>query len=137
MFGQPEDRAIVRGVIEIAHSLGKTVTADGVETVEQVDLLRHMKCDLLQGWYFSKACAVGRLSEVLQTMPKIGPARQGSRSESGISLTTNPAKSRFRRLSPSLLFHRALFGRSVVIFHGPGLLRHARQLVQAKPIYLG
>ncbi|HWW48449.1 MAG TPA: EAL domain-containing protein [Xanthobacteraceae bacterium] len=49
MFGQPEDRAIVRGVIEIAHSLGKTVTADGVETVEQVDLLRHMKCDLLQG----------------------------------------------------------------------------------------
>lgn len=71
MVASPEDRAIVQGVIEIAHSLGKVVTAEGVETVEQVALLRRMKCDFLQGWYFSKACPVDRLVEVLQSMPSI------------------------------------------------------------------
>jgi EAL domain-containing protein (putative c-di-GMP-specific phosphodiesterase class I) len=67
----PEDRAIVRGIIEIAHSLGKVVTAEGVETMEQINFLRRMKCDLLQGWHFSKACAADKLAEVLQTMPKL------------------------------------------------------------------
>lgn len=67
----PEDRAIVRGVIQIAHSLGKTVTAEGVETIEQIDLLSDMKCDHLQGWYFSPACEVRELPEVLAMMPKL------------------------------------------------------------------
>lgn len=71
MVASPEDRAIVRGVIEIAHSLGKVVTAEGVETVEQVNLLRRMKCDMLQGWYFSKACPVNDLAAVLPMMPKV------------------------------------------------------------------
>lgn len=72
----PEDRAIVRGIIEIAHSLGKVVTAEGVEIMEQVSLLRRMKCDLLQGWCFGEACAADKLVEVLQTMPKIRKPRR-------------------------------------------------------------
>lgn len=72
----PEDRAIVRGIIEIAHSLGKVVTAEGVETLEQINLLLRMKCDLLQGWHFSKACAADKLVEVLQTMPKMRKPRR-------------------------------------------------------------
>lgn len=75
MAASPEDRAIVRGVIDIAHSLGKVVTAEGVETVDQVNLLRRMKCDLLQGWYFSKACSVADLGDTLATMPKLGSRR--------------------------------------------------------------
>ena len=71
MVAAREDQAIVRGIIEIAHSLGKVVTAEGVETVEQVKLLRRMKCDLLQGWYFSKACTVGQLAQIVTTMPRI------------------------------------------------------------------
>jgi diguanylate cyclase (GGDEF)-like protein/PAS domain S-box-containing protein len=67
----PEDRAIVRGVIQIAHSLGKTVTAEGVETIEQINLLSDMKCDHLQGWYFSAACEVRDLPEVLATLPRL------------------------------------------------------------------
>ncbi|MGV1795277.1 putative bifunctional diguanylate cyclase/phosphodiesterase [Rhizobium sp. A37_96] len=71
MVASPEDRAIVRGVIDIAHSMRKVVTAEGVETVEQVNLLRRMNCDLLQGWYFSKALPVQDLIETFQSMPKV------------------------------------------------------------------
>ncbi len=72
MVTSPEDRAIVRGVIEIAHSLGKLVTAEGVETVDQVDLLLQMDCDHLQGWYFSKATPPAGLLKVFETMPSAG-----------------------------------------------------------------
>lgn len=68
----PEDQAIVSGVIAIAHSLGKTVTAEGVETADQLRLLLAMKCDLLQGWYFSKASPVEALPATLAAMPPIG-----------------------------------------------------------------
>lgn len=71
MVASPEDRAIVRGVIDIAHSLGKVVTAEGVETVDQVNLLHRMKCDLLQGWYFSKARPIEELAAVLSKMPEL------------------------------------------------------------------
>lgn len=71
MVASREDSAIVRGVIDIAHSLGKVVTAEGVETVEQAGRLRTMGCDLLQGWYFSKACHVADLSAVLAAMPQL------------------------------------------------------------------
>lgn len=66
-----EDQAIIRGVIDIAHSLGKTVTAEGVETMEQVELLTEMKCDHLQGWYFSTACPPGHLPRLIGSMRAI------------------------------------------------------------------
>ena len=65
-----EDLAIVRGVIDIAHSMNKLVTAEGVETGEQVDLLRELGCDYLQGWYFAKATNSERLPFVLATLPR-------------------------------------------------------------------
>ena len=49
-----EDEVLLRGVIEIAHGLNLSVTAEGVETVEQAALLEHLGCDLAQGQYFSK-----------------------------------------------------------------------------------
>lgn len=64
-----EDQAIVRGVIDIAHNLSVAVTAEGVETVEQVELLTDLGCDMLQGWYFGKACEAGRLPALLSALP--------------------------------------------------------------------
>lgn len=71
MVDSSEDRAIVRGIVDIAHSLGKLVTAEGVETVEQVDLLLQMNCDHLQGWYFGKACPPKALPKVIELMPPL------------------------------------------------------------------
>jgi EAL domain-containing protein (putative c-di-GMP-specific phosphodiesterase class I) len=43
-------RLIVQSVIELAHALGLTATAEGVETIEQLRLVRELGCDLVQGY---------------------------------------------------------------------------------------
>lgn len=48
------DLSLVKATISMAHSLGLTVVAEGVETKEQVALLTELNCDYLQGYYFSK-----------------------------------------------------------------------------------
>ncbi|WP_300974636.1 EAL domain-containing protein [Sphingomonas sp. LHG3406-1] len=45
-----DDQVIVRSVIELAHGLGLQVTAEGVETVDQLTALRALGCDLVQGY---------------------------------------------------------------------------------------
>jgi diguanylate cyclase (GGDEF)-like protein/PAS domain S-box-containing protein len=49
-----EQRQLVQAIIEIGHSLGMNVTAEGVETSAHIDLLRDMNCDLLQGYALAK-----------------------------------------------------------------------------------
>lgn len=48
------DSELVNTIIAMAHSLGLTVVAEGVETKEQLALLADLGCDLVQGYYFSK-----------------------------------------------------------------------------------
>jgi diguanylate cyclase (GGDEF)-like protein len=50
----PADRAIVGSMIHLAHSLGLTAVAEGVEQPEQLDALRALGCDLAQGFYWSR-----------------------------------------------------------------------------------
>ncbi|NOZ41624.1 MAG: EAL domain-containing protein [Alphaproteobacteria bacterium] len=49
-----EGRAITGAIINLGQSIGLTVVAEGVETIEQAKILREMKCDILQGYLFSK-----------------------------------------------------------------------------------
>lgn len=51
------DRKIVRGIIDLAHSLGLIVTAEGIESDEQMALLEGMGCDRIQGYLISKPLA--------------------------------------------------------------------------------
>lgn len=50
----PDDRAIVSAIIDMAHNLGLVTIAEGVETAEQLAFLRLHGCNEVQGYYFSK-----------------------------------------------------------------------------------
>ncbi|WP_161861648.1 sensor domain-containing protein [Algicella marina] len=50
----PENLTLVRSMIEIGHSLGVRVVAEGVETAEHVRLLADSRCDILQGYHFAR-----------------------------------------------------------------------------------
>ena len=55
--GVPEDRndtAIVRATIDLAKDMEMTVIAEGAETAAQVEFLRALRCDQVQGYYFSE-----------------------------------------------------------------------------------
>lgn len=47
-------RLIIQSIIELAHGLGLTAIAEGVETVEQLRLLRDLGCDIAQGYLISQ-----------------------------------------------------------------------------------
>jgi diguanylate cyclase (GGDEF)-like protein len=61
-----EDRAITEAIIAMGKSLGLNVVAEGVETVHQLDFLRHKDCDEMQGFYFSKPVAPDDLAQLLR-----------------------------------------------------------------------
>jgi EAL domain-containing protein (putative c-di-GMP-specific phosphodiesterase class I) len=48
------DRAIVKAVIEMAHSFGMHTVAEGVEDASTLETLNALGCDLIQGYYYSK-----------------------------------------------------------------------------------
>ena len=54
MRNSDRDRIMVRKTIEMGHELGMSVIAEGVETGEQLDLLRQYGCDKVQGFFFSR-----------------------------------------------------------------------------------
>lgn len=59
------DRCIVKSCIELAHVLGMTVVAEGVERSEEFELLAEWGCDIIQGYYFSKPLTVEAMQPLL------------------------------------------------------------------------
>jgi len=53
----PEDQEIIRAIITLAHSLDLHVVAEGVETLAQMEILRGMGCDELQGYFIARPMA--------------------------------------------------------------------------------
>ena len=54
MADNKDDQAVVHSTIELAHNLGLTVVAEGVETQAALDLLVQLGCDTVQGFFVSK-----------------------------------------------------------------------------------
>jgi EAL domain-containing protein (putative c-di-GMP-specific phosphodiesterase class I) len=49
-----ETSEIVRIIIMLAHNLGLKVVAEGAETAEQVSVLKQLKCEFVQGYFFAR-----------------------------------------------------------------------------------
>ncbi|MFQ3230313.1 EAL domain-containing protein [Reinekea sp.] len=62
-----DDQKIVRSTIEMAHHLGLTTIAEGVENNQSISLLKSMNCDAIQGYYLSKPIASDELTNWLAT----------------------------------------------------------------------
>ncbi|MFI1095202.1 putative bifunctional diguanylate cyclase/phosphodiesterase [Streptomyces sp. NPDC020917] len=61
----PADETIVEALVELAHRLGLTVTAECVESAEQAERLRRIGCDTGQGWLWSRPVAAAAISDLL------------------------------------------------------------------------
>ncbi|WP_189948839.1 putative bifunctional diguanylate cyclase/phosphodiesterase [Streptomyces alanosinicus] len=61
----PADEVVVEAMIQLAHRLGITVTAECVETSAQATRLRRIGCDTGQGWLYSRPVSPDRISELL------------------------------------------------------------------------
>ncbi|RFU85440.1 EAL domain-containing protein [Streptomyces triticagri] len=59
------DETIVEAMVQLAHRLGLTVTAECVETPQQADRLRRIGCDTGQGWLYSRAVPPDRISSLI------------------------------------------------------------------------
>ena len=60
------DAAITRAIIAMAHGLGLTVVAEGVESQTQLDILREQDCDEIQGFLISRPVTAGEFAEMLR-----------------------------------------------------------------------
>jgi diguanylate cyclase (GGDEF)-like protein/PAS domain S-box-containing protein len=58
----PADETIVEALVQLAHRLGLTVTAECVENAEQAERLRRIGCDTGQGWLYSRPVAAERIA---------------------------------------------------------------------------
>ena len=67
------DAAIVQAVVSLAHGLGMTVTAEGVEHVAQIELLRSLHCDHLQGFEFGAAMTADELLALVRGQRQCAP----------------------------------------------------------------
>jgi EAL domain-containing protein (putative c-di-GMP-specific phosphodiesterase class I) len=61
----PDDLALTTAIIAMAHSLGITVVAEGVEEEGQFNILRERGCDLAQGFWMSKPLTMQEFTRLL------------------------------------------------------------------------
>jgi diguanylate cyclase (GGDEF)-like protein len=67
----PDACAIARAVVAMAQSLRKATTAEGIETVAQLEFLRSLGCDSGQGYLYSKALPADELAQLLLNPPQV------------------------------------------------------------------
>jgi EAL domain-containing protein (putative c-di-GMP-specific phosphodiesterase class I) len=67
MIGDDSSRIMVQKTIEMGHELGMQVVAEGVETQEQLDLLRTSGCDSVQGYLYTRPIPAREMVSWLKT----------------------------------------------------------------------
>jgi EAL domain-containing protein (putative c-di-GMP-specific phosphodiesterase class I) len=74
--------AVVHAILQLASSLKLAVVAEGIETREQADALRRLRCGYGQGYYFSPPKPADRISELLRSRPDRSDAVDSGRGQS-------------------------------------------------------
>ena len=69
----PEDAAIAGAIVAMAHSLHLRVVAEGVETRAQLDVMRALHCDEIQGYFFSRPVPAGDFEDMLRDGRLLAP----------------------------------------------------------------
>jgi EAL domain-containing protein (putative c-di-GMP-specific phosphodiesterase class I) len=67
MDEKPQVKGMLRTILDLAHNLGLKVTAEGIETVEQAEMLRNHRCDFIQGYLCGKPVPEQELAAVIMT----------------------------------------------------------------------
>ncbi|MGO1058595.1 putative bifunctional diguanylate cyclase/phosphodiesterase [Planococcus sp. FY231025] len=67
METSPADKALVATMVSMAHSMGMSVIAEGVETLEQLESLRVLGCDEIQGYLFSRPLPAEQFTSMLKS----------------------------------------------------------------------
>ena len=62
--GNPESLAIIRAVVAMADSLEMSTTAEGVENEEELEMVRNLGCDKIQGYYFGRPMGIGDANQL-------------------------------------------------------------------------
>jgi predicted signal transduction protein with EAL and GGDEF domain len=70
-----DNRAVVRAAIDMVHALGKTVVAEGVETVGQLAILARLGCDTVQGYYLSPPVPAAKFAQFVRARAAEGRVR--------------------------------------------------------------
>ena len=89
LLANRRNQAIVRGAIGLAHELDMLVIVEGVETAEQLAMIKSWGCRLIQGFYFSKPLPVDKMTALLRKNLADG-GRVSTRAESGSLRTAIP-----------------------------------------------
>ena len=83
------DYEIVRAITSLAHTMGLSVTAEGVETPAQLEILNAMGCELAQGYFLGRPATAAALTSELFGAPVVRP-RDG-RSPANAHSKTSPS----------------------------------------------
>jgi len=70
---RPSGKVFIETIINMAHTLKKTVIAEGVENLEQLDFLKELGCDIYQGYYFSAPVPADKLIELIRQEQQRNP----------------------------------------------------------------
>jgi diguanylate cyclase (GGDEF)-like protein len=93
MVTEEHDYAIVRSMVDLSHTLGIKVTAEGVEDKETIDLLVDLGCDLTQGYFFARPLPPSEFLEWVRSSGGVGLATGSNGSNGAGSANGSPAVS--------------------------------------------
>jgi diguanylate cyclase len=74
----PQDSALARTIVELGRGMRLETIAEGIESLEQLERLRQLRCELGQGYHFSQPLGGAELTAYLQRQFEPEPARRAA-----------------------------------------------------------